>query len=167
MNTNLTAGFRYLVEVVKDGVVIDSEEVSNLMPIEGLNHMLGVTLKAVTQAPTWYIGLYEGNYTPVATDTAATFPAAATETTTYAESTRVEFNEGSVTSGSVDNSANKAEFTFNANKSVYGGFISSASAKGGITGALLSAVKFSSPKVLEIGAILRVTAGFTLGKSVV
>jgi len=165
MNTNLKARFRYLVEVVKDGVVTDSEVVDNLMPTEGLNHMLGVTLKAVTQAATWYIGLYEGNYTPVAGDTAATFPASATETTTYAESTRVEFNEGSITAGAVDNSANRAEFTFNAAKTVYGGFISSASAKGGVTGALLSAVKFSSPKVLEIGAILRVTAGFTLASA--
>lgn len=165
MNTNLKAGFRYLVEVVKDGVVIDSEVADNLMPTEGLNHMLGVTIKSVAAAPTWYIGLYEGNYTPVLTDTAALFPAAATETVAYSEATRVEFVEGAVAAGAVDNSASKAEFTFTANKTVYGGFISSASAKGGVTGALLSAVRFASPKVLEIGAILRVTAGFTLASA--
>jgi hypothetical protein len=165
MNTHLNAGFTYLVEVVKDGSVVDREEAKNLMPIEGLNHMLGVTLKGATQAATWYIGLYEGNYTPVSTDTAAVFPTAATETTAYAETTRVEFVEGTATGGALDNSASRAEFTFTSATTVYGGFIGSASAKGGLTGALLSAVRFSSPKVLEIGSVLRVTAGFTLASA--
>lgn len=165
MNTQLTAGFTYLAEQIRDGVVIDREVVHNLMPTEGLNHMLGVTFKSATQAATWYIGLFEGNYTPTLSDTAAAFPAAATETTAYAETTRVEFNEGSIASGSLDNSANKAEFTFNAIKTVYGGFISSASAKGGTTGALTSVVRFASPKAFAVGDVFRVTAGFTLASA--
>jgi hypothetical protein len=165
MNTKIHPGFTYLVEVVKDGVVVDSEVVHNLMPTEGLNYMLSTAIKGTAGLSPWYIGLYEGNYTPVGTDTAAGFPAAATETTAYTEATRVEFNEGTVAAGAADNSANRAEFTFNAAKTVYGGFISSASAKGGVSGVLLSAVRFSSPKVLEIGAVLRVTAGFTLASA--
>lgn len=165
MNTHLTGGFTYTVEHVRNGEVLSTETVKNLMPLEGINHMLGVTFKGVTQATTWYIGLYEGNYTPVLGDTAAAFPAAATECTAYDESTRVEFNEGAVSGGALNNAANVAVFTMNATKTVYGGFVSSASAKGGISGVLGSAVRFASAKSLESGDLFRVTAGFTLASA--
>lgn len=46
MNSALQGGFLYLVEVVdKAGNVVDSEEIHNLVPIEGLNHFLNVVLK--------------------------------------------------------------------------------------------------------------------------
>lgn len=106
--------------------------------------------------------MYEGNYTPIAGDTAATFPASATESAAYAEATRPALVLGAVTAGAVDNVASRAEFTANASKTFYGGFVSSAAAKGSTSGVLLSAVRFASPKVLSSGEILRVTAGFTL-----
>jgi hypothetical protein len=153
------AGFTYLVEVIKDGVVTDSETVHNLIPVEGINHMLGVTFKGASQVTSWYVGLFEGDYTPLPSDDAATFPGLATETTAYDETVREALTLGTVTGGVVDNSASRAEFTFNATKTVRGGFISSSSVKGGTTGVLISAVKFASPKSLDSGAILRVTAG--------
>ncbi len=156
------AGFTYLVEVVKDGKVIDSEVCHNLIPVEGINHMLNAVLNAGSQVTTWYLGLYEGNYTPQTTDTAATLPAAATECTTYDNATRWALVLGSAAAGVVDNSANKTEFTFNADKTVYGGFISSVSGKGATSGVLVSVVKFSSAKVMTIGAVLRVTAGLSI-----
>jgi hypothetical protein len=162
MNQHLTAGAEYKVEHIRDGQVIGSELVHNLMPTEGANHVLGVALHGDTQVTTWYIGIYGANYTPQLTDTAATFPGAATELTTYAESARVVFNESAPSGGVSDNSANKAEFTSNANATVYGGFIVSASGKGSTSGVLLSAVKFASPKTFNSGDVLRVTAGFTL-----
>ena len=158
----LRAGFVYDIEHWRAGQLIGTERIHNLMPNEGVAHALGVLLKGVTQVPTWYIGLYEANYTPTLADTAATFPASASETTTYAETTRVVFNEGAVSGGTCDNSANKAEFTSNADKTIYGGFIASASGKGATSGVLLSAVKFASPKTFDTGDIIRVTAGFTL-----
>jgi hypothetical protein len=162
MNTKLHGGFKYLIEVLKDGVVVDSEEVYNLMPTEGVNHMLGVTLVGASQVTTWYAGLYEGNYTPVIGDTAALLPSLAVECTTYVGTTRKTWTPGSVAAGVVDNSAARAEFEFNATKTVYGGFLSSAPAKGATTGVLISVVRFSSPRVLDSGSILRVTAGMTL-----
>lgn len=162
MNEQIAAGFKYLVEVVKDGVVIDSEVVHNLIPTEGLNHIVGVALKGGAQNTSWYVGLFEGNYTPIASDTAATFPAVATECTTYDETTRPVWTGGSVVTGAVSNAASRAEFTSNANKTIYGGFVSSASAKGGTTGTLVSVVRFSSPKTFDSGSVLRVTAGFTM-----
>lgn len=162
MKNNLTGGFQYLIEVVKNGVVIDSEVVHNLLPEEGIAHILSAALKGGTQVSTWYIGLFEGNYTPVPTDTAATFPGAATECTAYAEAARQEWVEGSIVSGTLNNSASRAEFTSNANKTVYGGFVSSNPTKGATSGTLLSVVRFSSPKTFDSGSVLRVTAGFTM-----
>lgn len=163
MNTDLNAGFTYLVEVVgEDGVVREAEVVHNIMPLEGLNHTINAVLKGGTQITTWYVGIYEGNYTPVPGDNASTFPTSSTECTAYAESVRQTLTLGSVAGGAVDNTASKAAFTMNAAKTVYGGFISSASAKSATSGTLLSAVRFSSPKVLTATDVLRVTAGFTL-----
>lgn len=162
MNEHIQAGFEYLIEVIKDGVVIDSEVVHNLLPIEGINHMMGVTLKGVTPVATWYLGLFEGNYTPTSADIMSTFPGLATECTTYDETARVAWDEGSIVTGAVNNSASRAEFTSNTTKTVYGGFMASNPVKGATSGVLLSVVRFSSPKSFEAGSVLRVTAGFTM-----
>lgn len=157
-----TVGFEYTFEVLKDGEVIDSWTEKNLVPTEGLNHILGVVLKGVSPVTTWYLGLYEGNYIPLPGDTAATFPGAATECTSYLGSTRPPIVFGTVAGGAVDNSSNKVEVEFTANKTVYGGTINSAAAKGATSGVLLSAVRFGAPKVLDTSSILRVTAGIVL-----
>ncbi len=162
MNEHINPGFLWTLEHIRNGEVIDREVIHNLLPTEGANHALDVLLHQATQIATWYIGLYEGNYTPLLTDTAATFPASATELTTYAEASRVAFVESAASGGVSSNAASKAEFTSNSNKIIYGGFITSASAKGATSGILLSAVKFSSPKTFDSGDIFRATAGFTL-----
>jgi hypothetical protein len=159
---HIEAGVVYEVELVRKGQVIARERVHNLMPTEGLNHLISVGVKGGTQIGTWYIGLFEGNYTPLATDTAAAFPAAATECTAYDETTREEFVDGAAAAGAVNNSASKAEFTLNASKTLYGAFMASAPAKGATTGVLLSAARFASPKAGEAGDIIRVTGGLTL-----
>jgi len=162
MNANAKAGFTYLVEVVKNGIVIGSEVCHNLLPVEGANHLINVALKGGAQVPTWYVGLFEGNFTPSVNDVAATLPALATECTAYVGATRGIWVPGAVAAGGADNSESRTEFTFTAAKTVYGGFMSSAPAKGATAGALISLVRFSSPRVLDIDSILRVTAGFTL-----
>lgn len=163
LHSHAELGFSYIVDVLHpDGSVSQAEAIHNLIPDEGVAHMMGVTFKGSAQVATWYIALYEGNYTPVGSITAATFPALATEFTAYTPSTRVEFVEGSVVGGAVDNSASRAEFTATAAKTVYGGVITSSSPKGSVTGVLISAVRFTSPKVLQIDDVLRVTAGNSL-----
>lgn len=162
MNTQLTGGFTYLVEVLKGGEVIDSETTHNVMPTEGINHMLDSTLGGASQVATWYLGLYEGNFTPSIGDTAALLPSLAVECTSYDGATRKAWVPAAAAAGVKDNSASRAEFEFTASKTVYGGFMSSAPAKGATTGALISVVRFSSTRVLDAGSILRVTAGMTL-----
>lgn len=152
-------GFEYLVECFDaSGTLIDSELVHNIMPEEGCNHMLAVTAGLVAQNPSWWIGLYKNNYTPVSGDKAATFPAAAGEFTDYEGTTRKQFIAAAPESGVLTNSASKAEFVFTQDVPVTGGFLASASGKGATTGILWSAVRFNSPKAPGVGGTLRVTA---------
>lgn len=163
MENAAKAGFTYTLETIKNGKVIDREVVHNLLPIEGLNYLIGAGLKAASPYTTWYVGLFEGAYTPVPGDTMAAFPAAATELTAYEESTRRTLVLGAIADGTVDNLASKAEFTGTTDgKQAAGGFIASSPTKGATSGVLISAVRFTSPKALDDGTVLRVTGGFAI-----
>lgn len=158
-------GISYAVEVVKNGEVLHREVVHNIMPEEGRNYVLDVSLGAATQITTWYLLPFSGDYTPDDNDTAATFPASATEATQYDNSTRHAVVFGAASGGVKNNSANLAEIEFNDDVTIYGVALVSASAKGATTGVLYSAARFSSAKAMENGAILRVTAGAVLTSS--
>jgi hypothetical protein len=157
----LTIGGVFEGEIVRNGEVIDRFEDHNLVVNEGLNHLLDVVLHGSTQVTTWYLGLFEGNYTPVAAVTAATITSAATETTAYDEATRREFTEAAASSQSITNSASRATFTFNATKTLYGAFLVSASAKSATTGTLFSAARFASTKNVDSGDELLLTYTFS------
>jgi hypothetical protein len=155
----IRAGFVWEVDVLhRDGRTSQHERIHNLLPDEMAAHMAGVVFRGSANVPTWYLAPYEGNYTPVAGITAATFPSAATECTAYAESTRVEWVEAG-SGGSLTNAASLALFTMNADKIVYGGALLSASAKGATTGVIGSIVRLSSPKTLQPTDVLRISAG--------
>lgn len=154
--------FNYEIEHVRDGKVIDKFDAKNLIPTEGLNHMLSVVVADGVKVSTWYVGIYEGDYTPIATNTAANFPGLATECTAYSEGARPTFTEGAVSAGAVDNSASKAEFTMSAPKTIYGCFLVSTATKGATTGTLLSAVRFGTAKAAVAGDVLRISAPLSL-----
>ena len=145
-----------------DSVVLSAEDVSNLIPTEGLDYVVGAALKGVSQISSWFIALFEGNYTPVAGVTAATFPAAATESTAYAETNRVAWTGGAVSGGSVSNTASKAVFTMNATKTIYGIAQTSLLTKSGTTGTLVSVARFAAAKSVVADDILNVTSTITL-----
>lgn len=134
----------------------------NLAVDEFLNHMLDVTLHGSTPVNPWYVGLFEGNYTPVAGDTAATFPASATECTAYDESTRQAYVEAAAAAKVTTNSANRATFTFNAAKTVFGAFLASLSTKGGTTGTLGPADKGAASKSVVDDDVLLIAYSLTL-----
>lgn len=142
------------------GNVLSVETVRNLIPIEGLNYILNAAFKGGTQHATLYAGLYEGNYAPAPTDTMATFPTAATECTAYTLATRPEVLFGTVAGGNMDNTASLVQFTGNADRTVYGGFLSTSNVKGGTTGVLCSAVRAPSTKTLSNGGRIEVVLGF-------
>jgi hypothetical protein len=114
---------------------------------QGIDTLLGVMFTGVTQITSWFLGVFSGNYTPVAGDTAATFPGSATESSAYTSGTRPAFTAVEATQA-VTNSASVATFTLNAGVTLYGAFLTSSSVKGGTGGVLFSAAQFPAPKVL-------------------
>lgn len=158
-------GFVYDVRVFRpDGTedVKQREEMKNLVPMQGINNMIDTWLNQAAQVSTWYVGLYRGNYTPNISDTMLTFPGAATEATEYVDATRKTLTLGTTTNGQAISTVDSLNFEASANVTIYGGFVSSNSVKGSTVGVLASAVRFSSPKILETGAVLKVTAGFVV-----
>src|SRR3990172_633325 len=162
---SLQWGCLYEAEVLRDGELIGATYGHNIIPTEGRNHILDTELHATSRVTTWYIAPFEANYTPVAGDTAATFPASATESTAYAEATRVAFVEAAASSGSTSNTANKAEFSINATKTMYGAFMTSVSTKSATTGTLLSAALFAASRAVISGDLLRITSTISLTSS--
>lgn len=148
MPAALALGGRFLVDHVRNGEVIDRFETPNLVVNEGLDHVLNTVFHSGTQVGTWYLGLFEGNYTPIATATAANIASASTESTAYDEAQRQEYNEAAASAQSITNSANKATFTMSATKNIYGAFLISNATKGGTSGVLFSAARFGAPKAV-------------------
>lgn len=140
----------------RGGDLIGNDLSPNLLPTAGLNHLLSVLVAGGSQVGTWYMSIFEGNYTPVAGVTAATYPAAATESTAYDESTRVAYVDGTIASGSVSNSASRAEFTINATKTIYGAALHSLSTKSATTGELLAVARFSASRAVVDDDVLAV-----------
>jgi hypothetical protein len=157
----LILGGHFDIDHVREGEVIDSWREDNLVVNEGLDAVLNIMFHGTTQISTWYVGLFEGNYTPVAGVTAATITAASTECTAYDEATRQEYVEAAASGQSITNFASRATFTFNATKTIYGLFLVSASAKSATSGTLFSAARFGSSKAVVDDDQLLVT--YTLG----
>lgn len=159
--SNLSVAGRYDCQLVRDGKIIDEWSQENLVVNEGLNALLNIMFNASTQVTTWYCGLFEGNYTPVATVTAANIASASTELTAYVAATRPEYNEAASSAQAITNSANRANFVFNATKTVYGAFLISTNIKNGTTGTLFSAARFPTSKSVESGDELLLTYTIT------
>jgi hypothetical protein len=134
----------------------------NLVVTEGLNYIVGVALKSVTQITTWFIAPFSGAVTVQATWTAANFTTNSTEVTGYASATRPAWTGGSVTAGAVNSFAAKAEIKATSTITIRGAGMLSASAKSATTGTLLGASRFGSDKVLDTDEILDIGYGLTI-----
>ena len=144
----------------------DQREDSNIVVTEGLTHILDVVLHGTTAVGTWYFGLFSANVSPVNTWTAANFTANSTElvsnTEGYSETVRQTFVEAAAAAGSINNTASKAAFTIATATSVtvWGAGLLSSNAKGGTTGTLMSAAKFSAARTLYATDVFNL--GYTL-----
>ena len=136
----------FKIKHIRNGKVIDEWEEKNLVVDEGLNNLLDVYLHGSAQDLTWHVGIFEGNYTPVNTDDAANIATNATECSAYTESTRPAWEEAAAAGKTISNSANKATFTINDTKTIYGAFLISEGTKGGAAGVLFAASKFSTSR---------------------
>lgn len=161
---NSGAKFRGLFEVEcfdKHGNLKWREKAHNIITNEGLDAILNIMLHASTQITTWYCCLVESNTTPAAGMTYAT--PTYTESTAYDESTRPEYVEAAASGQEITNSANKAVFTINATKTMYGASLvgggSAPSTKGDTAGGgtLLCYAKFSQSRSVLDDDVINLT----------
>ena len=138
---------------------LSEEDIANLVVNQGLNHILGVEFDGQTAKPNWYLGIFQGNYSPVASDTAATIYGNATECSSYTSATRPPWTPAAPSGQSITNAANPAIFTFNANVTIYGAFLTSLATIGGGGGSdiLFAAAAFANSKAVSSGDQLLVT----------
>lgn len=145
---------------------------TNIMPTEGLNTLLDTAIGAATQITAWYVGIFDTNYTPLSTNTAANSLGAGgfygeCLGTDYAiaggsTSNRAPYTVVAASGGVLTNAASKAEFTMGITTTVYGAFLTNGQAK--VTNAgykLLAAKLFDSARAVVSTDILYITYQIT------
>ena len=159
----LGTGLAYKVELIKDGVVIDQSIEHNIMPQQSVDHISSLIRGAgATPISSWYIGLFENNYSPDAAVTAADLQTTVGESQAYDEGTRRLWDNTYDNLAFIGNASSVAEFTMSSTKTIFGAFIASNATKGGTSGILLSIARFSTAKNVDDGTVLRVVAGLTI-----
>lgn len=140
------------------------EDVSNLVVTAGLNDSLDKHLKGSSYTAAWYVGLTTDADTFAAGDTMSSH-AGWVEDENYSEAVRQTLTLGTVSAGSVDNSASKAVFSINATATIGGAFVCSSSTKGGTAGTLYGGAAFSANRSVVSGDTLNVTVTCTAAAS--
>lgn len=151
---------RFTGQIIRAGEIIDEFESPNIVVNQGLTNILDVYFRAQSGPGAWYVGIFQGNYTPVPTVAAATIASAATECVDYDEATRPVWTPGAVAANAVSNASSRAQFTFNAGRTVYGAFLINSSTKNGTAGVLAAAASFGSPRTVVSGDELLLTYSF-------
>lgn len=158
-------GFVFVYECIgRDGKLKWRTREENLIPDVGRDYLLNAGLLGGSQLSSWFIGLYANARSNAVGDTMTSLMADAGEITNYVTTgnNRLVLTPDALSNGVFSNQGNPAEFEATANFTVRGGFISSIAPRGGTAGTLLSLVANASPKTVETGEILRVTAGLSL-----
>lgn len=156
----------YVIECFDaDGNFKWKSEFDNLVVTEGLNDSLDKHFKGSTYTAAWYVFLTDGTPSFAAGDTMASHAGWA-EVTDYSESNRPTLSLGTVSAGSVDNSASKAQFSINGTATVGGAGICTNNTKGGSTGTLYGGGAFSEgDRSVVNGDVLNVTVTLTASAS--
>lgn len=165
MQANVGVKTHWEWEHWRNGKLIDKWEHGNVCTDEGLNALLDIMFHGSTQITAWYVLLFETDTTPAAGTTYAT--PVFTESTAYAEATRPAYTEAAASSKVTTNAANKAVFTINATKTIYGAALvgggTAANTKGDTAGGgtMYCAAKFGASKSVVSADVLNVTIQIT------
>ena len=151
----------YKIEAWRNGVLLWVEEIANLVVDVGLNDSIDKYFKGSSYTAAHYVGL-TGTTPTFASGNTMSSHAGWTEVTAYGEGTRQALTLGSVSGGSANNSASKAQFTIDTDSTVIGGaFVTTNNTKGGTTGTLYGGGAFSADRTLMDGDVLSVTVTVT------
>ena len=129
----------------------------NLIPTEGLAHILNVALGTTPKPASYHLALFSAAAQPAANWTAASFASTASEivsmTEGYSSATRPTWTPANTATNSIDNMAAVAKVTMKTASSltVQGAAMLTTSSKGGTTGALISASKYAAPRAFQDG----------------
>ena len=143
----------------KDGNIKWEESFRNLVTTAGKTDILQQYFKGSGYTAGWFVGL-KGTGTAVVGDIMSSHAGWA-EVTGYSEAVRQTLTLGTVSGGSVDNSASKATFSINATVTIAGCFVVNNSTKSGTTGTLYSAGDFSASRSLASGDSVQITVTLT------
>lgn len=129
----------------------------NLLPTEGLAHLLNVALGSTAKPAGYFLALFSGSASPAANWAAASFAAAASEivslTEGYTSATRPAWTPANTATGAIDNLGAVATVTIAtaSQLNVTGAAMLTTNARGGTTGALVSATKYAAARVFQNG----------------
>lgn len=150
----------YDVECYRGGRLLWAEHFHNLVTTVGLNKLLDATFKNGLASPAWFVGL-KATGSLVSGDTMGSH-GGWTEITAYSGA-RPAYTPGTISGGSVDNSAAKATFNMTGPTTVYGCFLADDNTVGGITGTLYGGGDFSLARAVINGDVLFATLTLTAG----
>lgn len=131
----------------------------NIVPTEGIAHILNVALGPKAKTPNYYLALFSGATAPTASWTAAQFASVAGEiisnTEGYSSANRPVWTPAETAVNSIDNIATAAQLTIvtSGTLTVTGAALLTSAAKGATTGVLISATKFASARTFQNGDI--------------
>lgn len=135
------------------------ERIPNLIVTEGLAHILNVAMGTTAKPANYYLALFSGATAPVANWTASNFATVASEIVSLTEghtsATRPVWTPTNTATGSIDNMTTVASVTIATatQLNVTGTALLTNSTRGGTTGVLISASKFSAARVFQNGDV--------------
>ena len=152
----------FLIEQVRDGEVIWSEETYNAVTTPGINSILNVYFggsESIQSA--WYLGLIDNtSFVSVANQDTMSSHAGWNEFTNYSESVRQTWTPTLPPTSASVTGTNVSAFTIgtvSSGQSIQGVFLTSSATKGGVTGLLWASALFSQPAGVVTGDIFRAT----------
>lgn len=153
---------KYITRVNGEG----EEGFFNLIPGEGIAAVLDVALGAQAKYAGFYLAPFANAVNPAANWTAANFTATAGEITSqvegYSEATRPEWTPAATSGGIIGNTASLATFSIvcTSTLNISGMALLTSNVRGGTSGALISAGRYPSVRVVNNGD------GFEVGYTV-
>lgn len=133
------------------------QKTDNIIPTEGLAHILNVALGTTPKPTGYYLALFSAAAQPAANWTALSFSTTASEivsmTEGYAGAVRPTWTPVNTATNSIDNMVAAAKVTMKTASSltVQGAALLTSSTRGGTNGALISAAKYSVARVFQDG----------------
>ena len=143
-----TRGFTYQLACFDgDGREAWVEEWDNLIPTAGLDFLAQVPFGGASPISNFYVGLFDKNYIPQDSAASADLPLVIGEFVGYEEAARPQWAR-QYNSGTHSNASGPAVFTVSpgVTRTLYGGFVCSAEAKGGNSGLVVSVGRFDNPR---------------------